>query len=239
MPENNYIRHYSVHIPVRSSTKGGSGETVLEGTLSVPFDSHGIVVFAHGSGSSRLSPRNKSVANSLNEAHQATLLFDLLSAAEEEAEKQTRHLRFDIGLLSARLLEVLAWTNKATGGLDLGIFGASTGAAAALVAAAREPELVKAVVSRGGRADLAGDLLPRVKAPTLFVVGALDDPIIDINQEAARQMRAPARVELVPEAGHLFEEPGALEQVARMASNWFGHFLKPLPKPEENFVPLH
>lgn len=250
MAEKDYVRHYSLQIPVRSpravraprtnsKTARRSPDLLLEGRLSMPFDSRGIVLFVHGSGSNRHSPRNQKVASHLNEAQHATLLFDLLTVQEQESERHSHHLRFDIGLLASRLLQVLAWSAEATGGLDLGLFGSSTGAAAALAAAAYEPGLVKAVVSRGGRPDLAGKLLSRVQTPTLFLVGSKDEEVRGLNEQAIIQMKAPTRLEIVPGAGHLFEEPGAQEQVAQITSSWFGHFLEAPKRPEENFLPLH
>jgi putative phosphoribosyl transferase len=211
--------------PVRVSTDS----VVLEGNLAVPDSARGVVLFAHGSGSGRHSPRNRYVARMLREDGLATLLIDLLTAAEEEVDLQTRHLRFDIGLLAERLggaTEWFAW-NPDTRNLRVGYFGASTGAGAALVAATEHPESVSAIVSRGGRPDLAGAALPRVAAPTLLIVGGNDFPVIDMNQEALEQMRTEKRLEIVPGATHLFEEPGALEQVARLAADWFVRHLDP------------
>jgi len=181
------------------------------------------VVFAHGSGSSRHSPRNRYVAGVLQQAGLATLLIDLLTAAEEQVDLQTAHLRFDIDLLAARLAGAADWlaAQPATADLGLGLFGASTGAAAALVAAAQRPGAVRAIVSRGGRPDLAGAALPQVQAPTLLIVGGADVPVIGMNESAAAQMRAPHRLVIVPGATHLFEEPGTLEAVARLARDWF------------------
>ena len=211
--------------PVRVSV----GPVVLEGNLGVPEEARGIVPFAHGSGSGRHSPRNRYVARTLREANLATLLVDLLTLEEEEIDLHTRHLRFDIGLLAGRLVGATDWLaqNPDTQDLPVGYFGASTGAAAALVAAAIRPQLVGAVVSRGGRPDLAGDALPRVAAPTLLIVGGSDSPVIDMNQEALGQLRAEKKLEIVPGATHLFEEPGALEEVARLAAGWFVRHLGP------------
>src|SRR6266540_3218692 len=214
--ENRYVRILSTGVH-------------LEGILSVPDDAKGLVVFVHGSGSSRNSPRNQYVAQTLQEGGLATLLFDLLTASEEEIDLQTRHLRFDINLLSTRTAGVLEW-------LDLqpyahlfkrGLFGSSTGAAAALIAAAEHPEKVDAVVSRGGRPDLAGGALPKVQAPTLLIVGGNDDAVIHLNEQALAQMQAGAEKKLmiVPGASHLFEEPGALEYAARLAREWFQTYL--------------
>ena len=195
----------------------------LEGTLGVPAGARGVVLFAHGSGSSRFSPRNRYVARVLRDAGLATLLVDLLSPGEEEVDLVTRQLRFDIGLLADRLVDGLDWLGHgpATGSLRVGLFGASTGGGAALVAAARSPEAVGAIVSRGGRPDLAGEALPRVRAPTLLIVGGDDDVVIELNRHAMRHMRAEVQLEIVPGASHLFEEPGTLEQVAALARDWF------------------
>ena len=205
--------------PVRVS----AGPVVLEGNLGVPDGARGVVLFAHGSGSGRHSPRNRYVARELREAGLATLLIDLLTAQEEEVDLRTRHLRFDIGLLAERLVGATEWLerNSDTQNLKVGYFGASTGAAAALVAAVERPEPIGAIVSRGGRPDLAGPALPRVAAPILLIVGGNDLPVIEMNQEAMEQLRTEKRLEIVPGATHLFEEPGALEEVARLAADWF------------------
>lgn len=204
------------------------GDTALAGSLTVPDHAPGIVVFAHGSGSSRFSPRNRAVAATLNEAGLATLLFDLLTAEENETDLRTRELRFDIDLLTARLVGAIDWLGDraAAAALPAGLFGASTGAAAALRAAAARPQAVAAVVSRGGRPDLAGADLPRVAAPTLLIVGGDDGPVITLNQEAAAQLRCEHRLHIVPGATHLFEEPGKLEQVAKLARDWFLRHLR-------------
>lgn len=206
------------------------GELRLHGTLSRPPVSKGLIVFAHGSGSSRLSPRNRYVAEALNKAGFATCLFDLLTEDEEKKDQLTRAYRFNIGLLAERLVHVTDWLedclNAAEPGLadgfPVGYFGASTGAAAALIAAADRPNVIKAVVSRGGRADLAANALPKVCAPTLLLVGELDDEVLRLNLDAYQQL-PPTRRELVviPGATHLFEEPGKLEQVADYAAQWF------------------
>jgi putative phosphoribosyl transferase len=195
----------------------------LEGTLGVPANARGVVLFAHGSGSSRFSPRNRYVAQVLRDAGLATLLVDLLSPGEDEVDLVTRHLRFDIGLLADRLVEGIDWLGQAPGtrSLRVGLFGASTGGGAALVAAARRPDAVGAVVSRGGRPDLAGESLPQVRAPTLLIVGGDDHVVIELNRQAMRPMRAEVQLEIVPGASHLFEEPGTLEQVAALARDWF------------------
>src|SRR5438067_1232512 len=193
------------------------GRIELAGDLSLPEQARGIVLFAHGSGSSRHSSRNKYVAYELNRARLATLLFDLLTEQEEYEERYSRHLRFDIGLLADRLLAATDWAagDARTRGLPVGYFGASTGGGAALVAAAGRPQAVGAVVSRGGRPDLAGDALPRVTAPTLLIVGGDDAVVIELNELAMRQLtRCEKRLEIVPGATHLFEEPGTLERVA-------------------------
>lgn len=197
------------------------------GDLVIPTHARGIIVFAHGSGSSRLSPRNKFVAGVLQRANLATLLLDLLTAEEEQIDLETRHLRFDIDLLATRLVEASQWVidNSSTHNFAIGYFGASTGAAAALMAAAELPEIARAVVSRGGRPDLAGAALPKVEAPTLLIVGGDDAPVIELNERALRELRCEKRLEIVPGATHLFEEPGTLEQVANLASNWFEHHL--------------
>ena len=211
--------------PVRVSADGVG----LEGNLAFPGSARGVVLFAHGSGSGRHSPRNRYVARALREAGLATLLVDLLTEEEEEVDLRTRHLRFDIGLLAQRLVGATKWLaqNSDTRNLRIGYFGASTGAAAALVAAAEHPKPVGAIVSRGGRPDLAGPALPRVAAPTLLIVGGNDFPVIDMNRDALEQMRTEKRLEIVPGATHLFEEPGALEQVARLAAGWFVRHLDP------------
>ena len=202
------------------------GQT-LEGNLAVPDGARGVVLFAHGSGSSRHSPRNRHVAGVLQDAGLATLLIDLLTQAEELAEARTGHLRFDIRLLADRLLRATDWLvqHPETRDLPVGYFGASTGAGAALVAAAARPEVVRAVVSRGGRPDLAGPALPRVQAPTLLIVGGNDAPVIGLNREALAHLRAAAELVIVPGATHLFEEPGALDEVARLAAGWFTRHL--------------
>jgi len=204
-----------------------AGGSTLEGHLAAPSDARGIVVFAHGSGSSRFSPRNQYVAGVLNEGGLATLLFDLLTAEEQVIDERTRALRFDIGLLARRLTDVVDWLSSQpeTEALRIGLFGASTGAAAALICATERPERVAAVVSRGGRPDLAMADLHRVKAPTLLVVGGLDTPVIRMNRDAAARLEVEHRVEIVSGATHLFEEPGTLEVVARLAREWFKRHL--------------
>jgi len=200
-----------------------AGGAVLCGNLTIPENAAALVLFAHGSGSSRHSPRNQFVARTLKDAGLATLLFDLLTPEEEAIDMHTRELRFNIGLLAERLVDATRWAKQQdrTRDLRLGYFGSSTGAGAALVAAAEIPKDVGAVVSRGGRPDLAGDALPKVQAPTLLIVGGNDDIVIELNEMARDQMRCEVKLEIVPGATHLFEEPGALEKVARLASEWF------------------
>jgi pimeloyl-ACP methyl ester carboxylesterase len=200
-----------------------SGQIILEGELLVPVGASGVVLFAHGSGSSRHSPRNQFVARTIREAGVGTLLFDLLTQEEETIDIRTRHLRFDIGLLAERLVDATNWIKRGTdtSHLKVGYFGSSTGGAAALVAAAVVGEDIGAVVSRGGRPDLAGDALPKVKSPTLLIVGGLDYPVIRMNEEAYRQLRCEKELKIIPGATHLFEEPGTLEEVARLAAEWF------------------
>jgi putative phosphoribosyl transferase len=204
-----------------------AGSVTLEGNLHLPAAARAIVLFAHGSGSSRHSPRNRFVAGVLQEGGLATLLFDLLTADEEAVDLRTRELRFDIDLLAQRLGGATDWLTQQpdTRGLRLGYFGSSTGGAAALVAAAQRPAVVGAVVSRGGRPDLAGAALAEVRAPTLLIVGGDDAPVIELNEAALAQLRCEKWLEIVPGATHLFEEPGALEQVARLARDWFTRHL--------------
>jgi pimeloyl-ACP methyl ester carboxylesterase len=204
-----------------------AGPVTLEGNLSLPKGARGVVLFAHGSGSSRHSPRNRLVAGLLNEAKLATLLVDLLTPSEEAIDLQTAQLRFDIPLLAKRLVGATDWLARHpdTRALRFGYFGASTGAAAALVAAAERPQQIDAVVSRGGRPDLAGPALERVQAPTLLIVGGNDFPVIEMNQVALTRLRCEKRLVIVPGATHLFEEPGALLEVARLAREWFDRHL--------------
>lgn len=201
----------------------------LEGDLTLPCGARALVMFVHGSGSSRTSPRNRSVADGLHEAGLATLLFDLLTAEEEQIDLRTRHLRFDIELLGARTVAATDWllAQAFAGHLRIGYFGASTGAAAALIAAAERPASTGAVVARGGRPDLAARILPLVQAPTLFIVGGRDDTVITMNGAALAQMRPDVekRLIIVPGATHLFPEPGALEHVTRLARDWFATHL--------------
>jgi len=198
----------------------------LEGNLIVPHGATGIVLFAHGSGSSRFSSRNRYVAEVLRAGVLGTLLIDLLTPEEELVDTRTAHLRFDIELLAERLVGTTDWLSRQHPNLKAGLFGASTGGGAALVAASQVPERVYAVVSRGGRPDLAGGALPLVKAPTLLIVGGNDTPVIAMNREAYDRMQCVRRKEIIPGAGHLFEEPGTLEKVAHMARDWFLLYLK-------------
>jgi putative phosphoribosyl transferase len=199
-----------------------AGGAALAGSLALPAAARGLILFAHGSGSSRHSPRNRAVARVLREAGLGTLLIDLLTRGEDAEDAATGHLRFDIGLLARRLLAVTGWIHREplTRAFPVGYFGASTGGGAALAAAAERPE-VFAVVSRGGRPDLAQDALPRVTAPTLLIVGGEDVPVIAMNRAAAERMRAKVRIDIVPGASHLFEEAGALERVSALAARWF------------------
>jgi putative phosphoribosyl transferase len=204
----------------------GVGEVQLDGDLTMPDAPAGLVIFAHGSGSSRHSPRNKQVAAALQQRGLATLLMDLLTHDEEQVDLRTRELRFDIDLLAERVAGAVDWAGEEPGIEDLcvGLFGASTGAAAALMAAAERPA-VAAVVSRGGRPDLAGEALSEVEAPTLLIVGGEDHLVIDLNEQARDRLRADVELVLVPGAGHLFEEPGALDQVCALAGGWFARHL--------------
>jgi putative phosphoribosyl transferase len=211
----------------------------LTGDLELPERPRGVVLFAHGSGSSRLSPRNRHVAAALNERGLGTLLIDLLTSDEERVDELTRELRFDIRLLAARLSGCIDWLadDPRTADLPLGLFGASTGAAAALIAAADAPDRVRAVVSRGGRPDLAGEALGRVRAPTLLIVGGRDEVVLELNRRARAQLRGESDLVVVPGATHLFEERGALDEVARLAGEWFSRFLGQELAGEEGFEP--
>ena len=204
-----------------------SGHAVLDADLRVPQRAAGLVIFAHGSGSGRFSPRNRAVAASLEQSGFATLLADLLTREEEAVDQYTRQHRFDIDLLGRRVVDAVDWAQAQPElrALPVATFGASTGAAAALIAAAGRPKLVRAVISRGGRPDLAADALERVTAPTLLIVGGSDEVVIELNREAMRRMRAPVELEIVPGATHLFEERGALQQVARLAASWCERYL--------------
>jgi len=213
------IEHLPISVKVQSA--------ILEGYLSVPTAAIGVVLFAHGSGSSRHSPRNRYVADILNEGSLATLLIDLLNADEQEVDQQTSQLRFDIPFLADRLVAITQWLREQpqVAGLKIGYFGASTGAGAALVAAAELPRAIHAVVSRGGRPDLAGDSLERVDAPTLAIVGGNDPVVLNLNCQALARMKCVHALHVIPGASHLFEEPGALEEVAKMARTWFAEEL--------------
>src|SRR3954463_6315790 len=219
MPTDQHPTPGTLRIPTSGAERAGD--------LVVPPAAHGVVLFAHGSGSSRHSPRNKQVAAALQAAGYGTLLLDLLTEAEEEIDAQTRQLRFDIGLLAARLTDAADWLGheEGTAGLPLATFGASTGAAAALITAADRPDQIRAVVSRGGRPDLTGEALGRVRAPTLLIVGGADTQVIALNRQAMAQMSASVKLEIVPGASHLFEEPGTLGEVARLARDWFERYL--------------
>jgi len=201
---------------------------ILEGDLTVPSAASGLVLFAHGSGSSRHSTRNRLVAESLQRAGLATCLFDLLTAEEEAADALSGHIRFDIGLLAERLLGATAWLRNEPqcASLRIGYFGSSTGGGAAIVAAAAQPEWIGAIVSRGGRPDLAGPSLAKLRTPTLLIVGGRDYPVIELNEEAQRQIPGLTRLEIVPAATHLFEERGALESVAALSADWFNTYLQ-------------
>lgn len=209
--------------PAERDVRIAMGAVVLHGDLALPPGPLGLVIFAHGSGSGRKSPRNREVAATLQRQGLATLLFDLLTLDEETVDRHTAHLRFDIDFLAGRLVAATDWATgqAALASLPFGYFGASTGAAAALVAAAERPAEITAVVSRGGRPDLAGRALGRVRAPTLLIVGGDDVAVIGMNEQARRSMRAEVELRIVPDASHLFEEPGALQEVARLASGWF------------------
>jgi putative phosphoribosyl transferase len=214
------IDHRALRIP--------AGQATLDADLSLPDAATGLVLFAHGSGSSRFSSRNRHVAHMLNDAGLATVLADLLTPAEEAMDERTRHLRFDIGMLAERLVAATDWlgSQAPTRHLPIGHFGASTGAGAALVAAASRPVAIRAVVSRGGRPDLAGDeALRRVRAPTLLIVGSSDEPVIDMNRHALQSLTGTRELVIVPGATHLFEEAGALDEVARLARGWFTRHL--------------
>ena len=204
------------------------GSVVVEGNLTVPSGAKGVVLFAHGSGSSRFSPRNQYVAKQFNKARIGTLLFDLLTNEEDQEDIETAEYRFNINLLAERLIGATEWLNKDldTKNIVFGYFGASTGAAAALIAAAKLPNDVAAVVSRGGRPDLAANYLPRVVAPTLLLVGGLDTVVIELNRQAMEQMSAEKKLIIIPGATHLFEEPDKLEEVAKLSTDWFLRYLR-------------
>jgi pimeloyl-ACP methyl ester carboxylesterase len=212
----------------KTAVKIPIGSVVLEGNLTVPSGAKGAVLFAHGSGSSRFSPRNQYVAKFFNAQKIGTLLFDLLTNEEDQEDIETAEYRFNINLLAERLIGATEWLNKDpdTKNIVFGYFGASTGAAAALIAAAKLPNDIAAVVSRGGRPDLAADYLPRVVAPTLLLVGGLDTVVIELNRQAMEQMSAEKKLVIIPGATHLFEEPGKLEEVAKLSTDWFLRYLR-------------
>jgi putative phosphoribosyl transferase len=211
----------------RQSLEIPAGRVVLDADIVIPKGPQGVVLFVHGSGSSRHSPRNRYVAGELQTIGLATVLADLLNAEEERLDARTAKLRFDIRLLAARVVALTDWLaeDEHTAGLSVGYFGASTGAAAALIGGVARPGQVKAIVSRGGRPDLAGEDLHLVSQPTLLIAGGNDEVVIDLNRRALQQLTGEARLEIIPGAGHLFEEPGALEQVAGLARDWFGNHL--------------
>jgi putative phosphoribosyl transferase len=215
-------------LEIMSDVQIRAGRAVLPGNLDIPENANALVLFAHGSGSSRHSPRNQFVARTLNDVGLATLLFDLLTQEEEAIDTQTRELRFNIHLLAERLVHATKWAKQQeeTRDLRIGYFGSSTGGAGALVAAVDLPQDIGAVISRGGRPDLAGEALPKAKAPTLLIVGGNDDVVIELNEQARDRMHCEVKLEIVPGATHLFEEAGALEQVAKLASDWFLLHLK-------------
>jgi dienelactone hydrolase len=223
LPMEHELEERTVRVP--------AGAVMLDGNLNLPEGAQGVVLFAHGSGSGRHSPRNRHVARVLNEARLATLLIDLLTPEEEAIDAYSGHLRFDIGLLAERLTRATDWMTQDpdTRALRIGFFGASTGAAAALVAAAGRPGPVGAVVSRGGRPDLAGPALPKVQAPTLLIVGGADLEVLELNRAAYRLLRCEKNLAIIPGATHLFEEPGALDEAARLAREWFERYLRGNP----------
>jgi dienelactone hydrolase len=218
-------------VPTTSAVRIPARDIMIDGDLALPRAAGGLVIFAHGSGSSRFSRRNRAVADVLVADSFATLLLDLLTREEEAIDQHTGQFRFDIDRLAERVVAAIDWagTQPALAALPIGLFGASTGAAAALVAAAARPARVRTVVSRGGRPDLAGDALARVEAPTLLIVGGHDEPVIELNEEARRRLRVRAQTTIVPGATHLFEEPGALERVARLALEWCQVYLRMRP----------
>jgi putative phosphoribosyl transferase len=229
------LAHTSPAVGSNQEVSIGLAKAVLEGDLGIPPHPSGIVLFAHGSGSSRHSPRNRFVAETLRTHGIATLLMDLLTESEDEIDQRTAQLRFNIRLLAKRLAGATTWAQRQPDlrGLSIGYFGASTGAAAALVAAAQLPSTIAAVVSRGGRPDLAGEALDSVLAPTLLIVGGLDGPVIELNEQALGQMRqCEKKLVIIPGATHLFEEPGTLDQVAELAAEWFSHCFASKRRPE-------
>ncbi len=213
---------------IEAEVKIPVGNVVIEGNLNIPHNARGLVLFAHGSGSSRFSPRNQYVSKQFIDARIGTLLFDLLTSDEEQEDEVTAEYRFNISLLAKRLIAATEWLKKdlRANRLSYGYFGASTGAAAALIAAAKLPDDISAVVSRGGRPDLAADNLPKVVAPTLLLVGGLDIEVIELNRQAMAQMRAEKKLVIIPGATHLFEEPGKLEEVAKISADWFTRYLR-------------
>jgi pimeloyl-ACP methyl ester carboxylesterase len=225
------MRPLSQAQPLRIPTRGA----VLNADLVIPVDARGIVLFAHGSGSSRHSHRNQLVARVLQENSFGTVLMDLLTIEEVHIDNQNRELRFDIELLANRLTDIVKWVSEQPSmkQLPIGLFGASTGAAAAIVAAARRPDLIRSVVSRGGRPDLAGEALKTIKAPTMLIVGGYDDAVLVLNEQARKEMTGEVSLKIVPRATHLFEEPGALAQVAEYAAAWFWGTLKTADAPAE------
>jgi dienelactone hydrolase len=239
--QQNQNRNPSIPMAVQPLTRSPgvsvqASDVVLEGSLTTAEQPVGIVIFAHGSGSSRFSPRNQFVAGVLNEGGLSTLLFDLLTPAENAIDQRTGALRFDIHLLAKRLTGAVDWIHSQSqfAELPIGLFGASTGAAAALMTAAARPEWIAAVVSRGGRPDLAGSSLGRVRAPTLLIVGGDDRQVIALNQQAAQAMKSPLSMQVIPHATHLFEEPGTLETAAKSARDWFlGHCKRPVSSSPE------
>lgn len=214
--------------PRQAAVRVQVGERFLNGDLTIPSEAHGIVLFAHGSGSSRHSARNQFVARTLERGKLATLLIDLLTREEELVDDRTGEYRFNIPMLADRLVSIIDWlrTRTDTAALPIGVFGASTGGGAALIAAANRPREIAAVVSRGGRPDLAGAALPKVTTPTLLIVGGFDAPVIEMNREAMRHMPGDVKLEIVTGATHLFEEPGTLERVAELAGDWFARHLR-------------
>lgn len=216
------VTRQDTHLPLRLNVKG----VTLAGDLYIPGRAIGIVIFAHGSGSGRFSPRNRFVAETLHEYFLGTLLIDLLTEEEERVDEVTREHRFNIPMLADRLAAIAQWLQiqPQLASFPVGYFGASTGGGAALIAAAKKHKLIQAVVSRGGRPDLADEFLPMVKAPTLLLVGERDEPVIEMNRHAKNQMRTTTELRIIPGATHLFEEPGALEQVAAAAGEWFEHY---------------
>jgi putative phosphoribosyl transferase len=218
------MAHMTIDVAAETSVQIDVGPATLDGNLLIPHSARGVVLFAHGSGSGRKSPRNRSVAAQLREAGLATILVDLLTEREEFEERHTAHLRFDIGMLADRLVGITDWlaNDPRTSSMSVGYFGASTGGAAALVAATQRPDRVGAVVSRGGRPDLAGDALLLMRAPVLLIVGGADTHVLALNDAALERLQSPTKkLLIVPRATHLFEEPGALEEVARLATDWF------------------